>query len=101
MDRILLIGDRDTASAFRLGGIDCIVSDREHVAAHLGAAMSRGDAAVLLITSSLAAVVSEAIRDCNLTRARPVVVEIPGVFDDPSLSRSIMSYVTEALGISI
>lgn len=101
MERIYVIGDIHTVSAFRLAGVAGIVSGPEDAAAKLENIIRKGDAAIVAITNDLADNLSERIRAINLQMPAPVVVAIPGIDDDRGLSRSVMSYVSEALGISL
>ncbi len=101
MERIYVIGDPETAAAFRLGGVSCVVSGKDRALRDLGETIARDDAGIVMITREFAGEARDLITRCNLTMARPVIVEIPGVRDAGGFGRSIMSYVAEALGISI
>ncbi|MBN1496328.1 MAG: V-type ATP synthase subunit F [Spirochaetes bacterium] len=100
MEKIYIIGDIHTVTVFRLGGVEGAVAASDAAPEALGALMSRDDAGIILITRELAEATGEMIRDCNLNRVKPVIVEIPGITDPRGFGRSIMSYITEALGIS-
>ena len=101
MDQIYVIGDIHTVSAFRLSGVTGIVSGREDAAVKLEDIIRKGDAAVVVITNDLADDLQERINAINLDLSAPVVIAIPGIDDDRGLSRSIMSYISEALGVSL
>ena len=101
MDQIYVIGDIHTVSAFRLSGATGIVSGREDVAVKLEDIIRKGDAAVVVITNDLADDLQERINAINLDLSAPVVIAIPGIDDDRGLGRSIMSYISEALGVSL
>jgi len=101
MDQIYVIGDIHTVSAFRLSGVTGIVSGREDAAVKLEDIIRKGDAAVVVITNDLADDLQERINAINLDLSAPVVIAIPGIDDDRGLGRSIMSYISEALGVSL
>jgi len=101
MDRIYVIGDIHTVSAFRLAGATGIISSREDAAAKLEEIVRKGDAAIVAITNDLTDDLTERIRAINLTLPAPIVVAIPGIDDAQGFCRSVVSVVSEALGISL
>jgi vacuolar-type H+-ATPase subunit F/Vma7 len=101
MERIYIIGDVHTVSAFRLSGATGIVSDIQNAGARLEEIIRKGDAAVVAVTNNLADGLEERIRAVNLTLSAPVVIAIPGIDDEPCFRRSVVSYISEALGISL
>lgn len=101
MEKIYVIGDIHTASAFRLSGATAVISSREDAAANLENIIRKGDAAVVAITNDLADDLQERIGEINLNLPFPVVISIPGIDDVRGFRRSMMSYVSEALGISL
>jgi vacuolar-type H+-ATPase subunit F/Vma7 len=102
-DRIYIIGDIHTVSAFRLCGASGIVSTRENAAADLEDIIQKGDAAVVAITNDLAEGLEERISAMNLNLPPAVVIAIPGIDDLASkgFRRSVSKYVSEALGVSL
>lgn len=101
MEKIYVIGDIHTVSAFRLSGVTGVVSDKEDAAEKMEDIIRRGDAAIVAITNELADVIQERIGVINLNLPAPVVIAIPGVDDVQGFRRSVMSYISEALGISL
>lgn len=101
MEKIHIIGDIHTVTALRLGGVEGTVSDPDTVRAALADVMRRRDAGIILVTRELAEHAGDMISDCNLNRVMPVIAEIPGIHDSRGFGKSIMSYITEALGITI
>ncbi|HPI90964.1 MAG TPA: V-type ATP synthase subunit F [Spirochaetota bacterium] len=101
MEKIYIIGDIHTVTAFRLGGVEGAVSSTATVRDELDAVMRTGKAGIILITRELADAAEDMIERCNLEIARPIIVEIPGINDRRGFGKSIMSYITEALGISV
>jgi vacuolar-type H+-ATPase subunit F/Vma7 len=101
MEQIYIIGDIHTVSAFRLSGVSGVVSSKQDAKARLEEIIRKGDAAVVAITNELADGLDERIRVINLTLPSPVVIAIPGIDDDQGCRRSVMSYISEALGISL
>jgi len=102
-DRIYIIGDIHTVSAFRLSGATGIVSSRENAAADLEDVIRKGDAALVAITNDLAEGLEERIGAMNLNLPPAVIIAIPGIDDDISkgFRRSASRYVSEALGVSL
>lgn len=101
MEQIYVIGDIHTVSAFRLSGVNGIISGRQDAAAKLEDILRKGDAAIVAITNDLADDLSGRIRAINLNLPAPVVIAIPGIDDVHGFRRSVMSYISEALGISL
>ena len=101
METIYVIGDIHTVSAFRLAGVAGVVCGREEAAARLEELVRKGDAAIVAVTNDLADDLADRIAQINLLLPAPVVVAIPGMDDPKGFRRSAMSYVSEALGISL
>ncbi len=101
MEKIVIIGDIHTVTVFRLGGAEGVVSSPDTVEGDLAAAINRSDTGIVLMTRELAEHAGGSISYCNLNMVKPVIVEIPGINDPRGFGKSIMSYITEALGISI
>lgn len=101
MEGIYIIGDLHTVSAFRLSGVTGVVSGREDAAAKLEEIVRKGDAALVVITNDLAEELGERINAINLNLPSPVVIAIPGIDDTKGFRRSVVSYVSEALGVSL
>jgi vacuolar-type H+-ATPase subunit F/Vma7 len=101
MEKIYIIGDIHSVTAFRLGGVEGTVSSGETVQEDLSSIIEKDDAAIILITCELAEQAADIIDNCNLNMVKPVIVEIPGINDDRGFGTSLMSYITGALGISV
>lgn len=101
MEQIIILGDIHTVSTFRLAGVVGVISGRAEAAAKLEEIIRKGDAAIVAITNDLADDLSERINTINLTMPAPVVISIPGIDDVNGFRRSAMSYISEALGISL
>ena len=101
MEQIYIIGDVHTVSAFRLAGVTGVISSRAEAGAALEEILKKGDAAVLAITNDLAEDLGEQIRAVNLNRPDVVVIPIPGLDDLGGFRRSVMSDISEALGVSL
>lgn len=96
-----MIGDIHTVSAFRLAGVTGVISGRKDAAEKLDAIIRKGDAAVVVITNDLADDLGERITAINLNLPSPVVIVLPGIDDAEGFRRSVVSYVSEALGVSL
>ncbi|PKN51876.1 MAG: hypothetical protein CVU55_08940 [Deltaproteobacteria bacterium HGW-Deltaproteobacteria-13] len=101
MEKIYIIGDMHTVSTFRLAGVEGVVSDQNNASAKLEEIIRKKDAGIVLMTNALADDLQARIREINLNMQSPVVIEIPGIDDPEGFRRSAMSYVAEALGISL
>lgn len=101
MEKIYVIGDMHTVSAFRLAGAEGVVSGPEDAKARLNEVVGYKNAGIVLITNELALGLEERITQINLNLPGPVIIEIPGIDDREGFRRSTMSYVSEALGISM
>ena len=101
MEQIYIIGDVHTVSAFRLSGATGIVSGRQDAAKKLEDIIRKGDALIIAVTNDLADELQERISAINITMPVPVVIAIPGLDDPRGFRRSVISYISEALGISL
>jgi vacuolar-type H+-ATPase subunit F/Vma7 len=101
MEKIYIIGDIHTVSAFKLSGVTGIVSSRQEASAKFEETVRQGDAGIVAITNELADELQERIKMINLNLPAPVVIAIPGIDDSQGFRRSVMSYISEALGISL
>lgn len=101
MGKIYIIGDMHTVSAFRLAGVEGVVSDQNNASAKLEEIIGKKDAGIVLMTNDLTDDLKARIQEINLLMQSPVIIEIPGIDDQGGFRRSVMSYVSEALGISL
>lgn len=101
MEKIYIIGDIHTVSAFRLSGVEGVVSTPDNAAARLEEIIGKNDAGIILMTNDLADDLQARIEEINLSMPIPVVIEVPGIDDMAGFRRSAMSYISGALGISL
>ena len=101
MKKIYIIGDMHTVSAFRLSGVEGVVSGTDNAPTRLEEIVKKEDAGVVVITNELAEDLQERITEINLGSLSPVVIEIPGIDDTKGLRRSVVGYIAEALGITL
>jgi len=101
MKKIYIIGDMHTVSAFRLSGVVGVVSDRDNASSRLEEVIGKTDAGIVGITSACAKDLQSRITDINLNQQDTIVIEIPGIDDPKDLTRSLVGYVAEALGIAL
>ncbi len=101
MNKIYVIADIHTVSAFRIAGVEGVVSGPDNAPSKLEEVIKKGDAALIIMTNDLTDNLQERIKDINLNMPSPVIIEIPGIDDTKGFRRSVMSSVTEALGISL
>jgi vacuolar-type H+-ATPase subunit F/Vma7 len=101
MRKIYIIADIHTVSAFRLSGVEGVVSDRESALSKLEEIIKKPDAGIVAITWELGEDIQARIAEINLSMPSPVVIEIPGIDDERGFGRSVVGYIAEALGISL
>ncbi len=101
MEKIYIIGDLHTVSAFRLSGVEGVVCDPDNGSAKLEEIIGKSDAAIVLMTNDLTGDLQTRIKEINLNMPSAVVIEIPGIDDTEGFRGSAVSYVAEALGISM
>ncbi|MEN6622204.1 MAG: V-type ATP synthase subunit F [Smithella sp.] len=101
MEKIYIIADIHTVSAFRISGVEGLIAGPDNAPAKLEEVIKKNDAAIIIMTNDLTDNLQERIKDINLNMPSPVVIEIPGIDDTKGFRRSVMSSVTEALGISL
>jgi len=101
MEQIYIIGDIHTVSAFRLSGATGVIASRQDAAAKLEDIIRKGNAGIVAIANDLADALQERISMINLNLPAPVVIAIPGIDDAQGFRRSVISYISEALGISL
>jgi len=101
MKKIYIIGDMDTVSAFRLSGVEGVISVKDDAPSRLEEVIKKGVAGIVMMTSEVAVDLQERIAQINLAMEGPVVIEIPGIDETEGFSRSVVGYIAEALGISL
>ncbi len=101
MEKIYLLGDLHTVSAFRLAGVEGVVADAACAGALLDETVRKKDAGIVLVTNELARSLEDRIAQINFNLQSPVVIEIPGLDDTGGFRRKASDYVAEALGISL
>ena len=101
MKKIYIIADIHTVSAFRLSGVEGVVSDKENALSRLEEIVKKADAGIVAITRELSEDIKARIAEINLTMPGHAVIEIPGIDDARGFGASVTSHMEEALGISL
>jgi vacuolar-type H+-ATPase subunit F/Vma7 len=101
MEKIYIIGDMHTVSAFRLSGVEGVVASPLEASARLEEIIDFKNAGIVLMTNDLTHDLQARIREINLNMSSPVIIEIPGIDDTEGFRRSAIGYISEALGISL
>ena len=101
MDKIFIIGDEHSVNAFRVCGIEGFNAGPANSEEILKSLLMNDDAFVILLTRECAENCGEMIRKVNLESVRRIIIEIPGIDDEPGFGRSLTSYITEALGVAL
>jgi len=101
--RIYLISDNvDTRTGMRLVGVDgAVVHTREELKSELDKTMADKDIGVLLIMEKLSKQFPDIINEIKLTRALPLLVEIPDRHGTGRTKDFLTSYVKEAIGVKL
>jgi V/A-type H+-transporting ATPase subunit F len=101
--RYFAISDnRDTLTGLRLAGIEGVrAQTAEEVRTAVRNAVADHGIGILLITQQLSRLCPDLIDDLKMNAQRPLVVEIPGRFDQGRTSDSITRYIREAIGVKI
>ncbi|HHV61553.1 MAG TPA: hypothetical protein GXX51_02790 [Firmicutes bacterium] len=93
---IIVIGDRDTVTGFRLAGVEgWHVDTPQEAGAALEKALAARDTGLILITQRWSAAIRSEVEVAR-RRIMPVVVEIPdrrGPMDEVSLTRKVHSII--------
>ncbi len=99
---ILILGSKEVATAFALGGMKGrVVHDRSEALAVVEEAGRLAGVKILVVEEEVAEMAREAIDRLKLDPGAPLVVEIPG-FSGPSEDRqTARDLVRRALGIHI
>lgn len=101
--RFFLISDNtDTLMGMRLSGIEgVIVQTAEETSEQLDRIMAAEDVGVVLMTDKAVSMCREKVYSYKLTRAQPLIVEIPDRHASSRISDTISEYLREAVGIKL
>ena len=101
MKKIVLLGDINTVTVFRLAGIKGIVADMDMILSKVKELVDDKDIAVIVVTQELVDPIRKDVHEINLNSVTSVIVEIPGIDDERGFETSPLEYITEALGVAI
>ncbi|HON79513.1 MAG TPA: V-type ATP synthase subunit F [Spirochaetota bacterium] len=101
MEKIYIMGDIHTVTAFSFSGITGVVVEPDTVETSFKDLLEQEDAGIIMITHDLSQPISNIIYDVNLNSAKPVIIEIPGIDAPEGIRRSVLQYISEALGVSV
>mgnify|MGYP000845587495 CR=1 FL=1 len=99
MEKIYVIGDAHTVAAFRLAGVQGVVSGPDRVAGDLNAVAGAGDAGIVLVTRELSGHAGGLVARMSLEMTRPLVLDIPGVNDRPEHFKGIAALARDLPGL--
>jgi V/A-type H+-transporting ATPase subunit F len=101
--KIYLISDNvDTRTGLRLVGVDgAVVHTADGLREQLDKVMKNTDIGILLIMEKLARQFPDIIDTIRLTRALPLVVEIPDRHGTGRAKDFLTAYVRDAIGVKI
>ncbi len=100
--KFFVIGDSDTVLGFRYAGIEGrVVSDASEAAAALHKAAARSDIGIIIITEEIAESVRDEVTSIRVKVSRPLLVEVPGPTGPSPKRRTLLSIITEAVGVRV
>jgi V/A-type H+-transporting ATPase subunit F len=100
--KYFVIGDSDTVLGFSYTSVEGRVAEtRDEILTALDAARAKFDVGIVIITEDIAAKVRDELDEIRLSQARPLIVEIPGPKGPLPDRRSLLSIITEAVGIRV
>ncbi len=101
--KFFLISDNiDTQMGMRLAGVDgVVVHTEEEIKNALDEAVKDKEVGIVLMTKKTIDLCSCQVYDIKLSKARPLIVEIPDRHATSKISDTISKYVREAVGIKL
>jgi V/A-type H+-transporting ATPase subunit F len=100
--RYFVIGDSDTVLGFSYASLrGRVAASREEALAALEQARRQPNIGVVVITEEIAALVRKELDVMLIEQARPLIVELPGPQGPSRTRRSLLSVITEAVGIRV
>jgi V/A-type H+/Na+-transporting ATPase subunit F len=102
MQMYLISDNVDTETGMRLAGVEgCVVHKPEEVRDAMDKVLENKDIAIVLITEKLIKLLPEYIYEIKMKRKLPLIVEIPDRHGYGRDANSIMSYVSDAIGLKL
>jgi V/A-type H+-transporting ATPase subunit F len=96
------LGSGELLTAFRFVGVDgAAVESREEAQAVFRRVTGAGEARILIVEESTAAVLEEEMVAWQLTGRYPLAVEIPGLAGHLEGRRTLVDAIREAIGIRV
>ena len=101
--RFYLLSDNvDTLTGMRLAGIEGeVLHTSEEALTALNRVLEDPNIGVVLLTRQVVQLCPEEVEHCQLTRKRPLLVEIPDRHGAGDVSETIARYVNEAIGVKL
>lgn len=101
--KYFLISDNiDTQMGMRLAGIEgVVVHEADEVTKELEKAMSDKNIGIVLMTEKVISLCHDKVYELKLKCPKPLIVEIPDRHGTSEVSKTISSYVNEAIGIKM
>jgi len=100
--KYFVIGDSDTVLGFSYASVEGrVAATRDETLSALEEARGKHDVGVVIVTEEIAAKVKDELDEIRLSQVRPLIVEIPGPKGPLPDRRSLLSIITEAVGIRV
>jgi len=100
--KFFVIGDSDTVLGFRYAGIEGrVVADADEASVALREAVARSDIGIVIITEEIAESVRDEVTSIKVKVSRPLLVEVPGPGGPSPTRRTLLSIITEAVGVRV
>jgi len=102
LSKIIVLGDPDTILGFRLAGVlDSMVVEVGAADEPVAQALENPDAGILIVTQEVMASLSYKSKKLLASKAKPVVIEVPGKRSVEVPGQSVSDLVKKAIGIEL
>jgi len=101
--KMYLISDNvDTRTGMRLAGVEgCVVNSADEIKKEMEKVLADPEIGIVLVTEKILKVIPEYFSDIKINRKLPLIVEIPDRHGSGRDKNSIMSYISEAIGLRL
>ena len=102
MEKIYIIGDMHTVSAFRLAGVEgVVVHEREELYDTLQKTLADKEIGIILLTEKFGKEFPDILEDVRLNHKLPLLIEIPDRHGTGRAPDFITSFVNESIGLKL
>jgi V/A-type H+-transporting ATPase subunit F len=102
MRSFVISDNRDTLVGMRLAGIEgIIVHEKEEILKALKEAVANKEIGIIMVTEKVVDAAKDEIMAMKLSKARPLIIEIPDRHGGDRGTQLITTYIRESVGIRI